>query len=457
MIPAVEWARELSGALVDAARKAGAEAADAAVGLGSALSVSARDGAVEDITRSTWRAAGLRVVVAGRLGFATSADAPLDARAIRALAETAVSLARVSTPSDDNVLPATVPDASAAQREAALRTWDDATAELGPQWACANALAMDSALRKVPGITAARDVSAATRRGVLALATSTGFVGAQRGTSASLSCSAIVEDGARKQTDRDWDAARRASTLRHPEVLAQTAAERTLARPGARKIAATRAPVLLDPSMSRAFFGALLAGISGETVARRRSFLRELRGERVLPAGIRVVDDPTVVGGLASRAFDGEGLLTPRTELVDDAGVLKGFLHDARSAHRLGDAPTGHAARGATTLPHPAPTNTLVEGGHGTLDDLIAATPRGLLVTAMLGHGPDLVTGEYSRGASGFWIEDGEIAFPVEEVTVAGKMLDMLRGIDAVADDAEARSALRAPSIRFAELAISGR
>ena len=457
MIPAVEWARELAGALVDAAKKAGADAADAAVGLGSALSASARDGAVEDVTRSTWRAAGLRVVVGGRLGFATSADAPLDARGIRALAETAVALARVSTPSDDNVLPPAAADASAAGREAALGTWDDATAELGADWACANALAMESALRKVPGIASARDVSAACRRGILALATSSGFVGAQRGTSASLSCSAIVEDGARKQSERDWDSARAAARLRHPEEIARKAAERALARPGARKIATTRAPVLFEPSISRGFFGALLSGISGDLVARRRSFLRELKGERILPSGLGVVDDPGLHGGLASRIFDGEGLATPRTEIVDDAGVLLTFLHDAKSAHRLGEAPTGHAARGATTLPHPAPTNTLIEGGQGTLEDLIAATPRGLLVTGLLGHGPDLVTGEYSRGASGFWIEDGEVAFPVGELTIAGHMLDMLRGIDKVGADAEARAALRAPSIRFAELAISGR
>jgi PmbA protein len=247
------------------------------------------------------------------------------------------------------------------------------------------------------------------------------------------------------------------TALRHPEDIARKAAERALARPGAQKLAATRAPVVLDPSTSRAFFGALLAGLSGELVAKRRSFLRELKGERVLPTGLSVVDDPTLVGGLASRVFDGEGLKTPPLTLVDAQGLLCAFLHDAKSAHRLGEPPTGHAARSATSLPHPAPTNTRVEGGRGTLDELIARTPRGLLVTGLLGHGPDLVTGDFSRGASGFWIEDGEIAFPVEEVTIAGRMLDMLRGIDAVADDAEARAALRAPSVRFGELAISGR
>ncbi|MBI1947247.1 MAG: TldD/PmbA family protein [Deltaproteobacteria bacterium] len=457
MIPAVEWSRELAGALVDAAKRAGADAADAAVGLGAALSASARDGAVEEVTRSSWRAAGLRVIVGGRLGFATSADAPLDARSIRALADAAVGLARVSTPSDDNVLPPTVPDAGAKEREAALGTWDDATAELGPDWATAHALAMEAALRRVPGIAATKEVSAATRHGILAVATSGGFLGAQRGTSASLSCAAVVEDGARKQTERDWDAARAVAALRAPEEVARAAAVRALARVGARKLAAVRAPVLFDPSMARGFFGALLAGVSGDVVARRRSFLAELRGERVLPAGISVVDDPSLVRGLASRVFDGEGLATPKTFIVDEAGVLRAFLHDARSAHRLGEAPTGHAARGATSLPHPAPTNTLVLGGSGTLDDLIAATERGLLVTGLLGHGPDLVTGDYSRGAAGFWIEGGAIAFPVEEVTIAGRMLDLLRGIDRVAADAETRAALRAPSIRFAEMVIGGR
>lgn len=457
MIPAVEWARELAGALVDAARKAGAEAADAAVSLGSAVSASARDGAVEEVARSSWRAAGLRVIVAGRLGFATSADAPLDARSIRALAESAVGLARVATPSDDNVLPVVGADLGAAAREAALRTWDDATADAGPDWATAHALAMDAALRRVPGVAGTKDVSAAARRGVLALATSSGFVGAQRGTSASLSCSAIAEDGTRKQTERDWDAARAVGALRPPEEVARVAAERALARVGARTLPPTRAPVIFDPSAARAFFGALLAAASGAAVARRRSWLAELRGERILPPGIAVIDDPSIVGGLASRAYDGEGVLTSRTVVVDEHGVLCTLLTDARSAHRLGVERSGHAARGATTLPSPAPTNTSVTGGSGALDDLIAATPRGLLVTTLLGHGPDPVTGDYSRGAAGFWIDDGAIAFPVDGLSIAGRMIDMARGIDRLGTDAEARSALRAPSVRFGELAIGGR
>lgn len=457
MIPAVEWARELAGALVDAARKAGADAGDAAVSLGSALSASAREGTIEELTRSSWRAAGLRVIVGGRLGFVSSADAPLDARSIRALAESALSLARVATPSDDNVLPPAVPDAGAAAREAALCTWDDATAEAGPDWATAHALAMDAALRRVPGVAGTKDVSATTRRGVLALATSSGFVGAQRGTAASLSCTAIAEDGGRKQSERDWDAARALAALRPPEELARVAALRTLARVGARALPPTRAPVIVEPSVARGFLAALLSAASGAAVARRRSWLCELLGEAVLPPGVSVIDDANIVGGLASRAYDGEGVLTPRTVIVDEAGVLRTLLTDAHSAHRLGVPLTGHAARSATTLPAPGSTNTLVTGGSGTLDDLIASTRRGLLVTSLLGHGPDAVTGDYSRGAAGFWIEDGAIAFPVDGLSIAGRMIDMLRGIDRVAADAESRAALRAPSLRFAELAIGGR
>lgn len=459
VVPSAEWARELACSLVEAARRAGAEACDATVGLGSSLSASARDGAIEDITRTSSRTAGLRVVVGGKLGFVTSADAPLDPRAIDELARAAVALARVSTPSEHNVVPtpASLSSSEIAARAAALQTWDDATAEASPGWAIEQALLMERVLRERDGIAGVRDVSAGARRGVFALASSAGFSGVYRGTSASLSASAVVEDEGGKKQVEGWSmSARRLGGLPPAGTIAEEAGRRALARKGARKIETMRAPVIFDPSMARGFFGAVLGALCGDALARQQSFLAGKKGEKILVPGIALVDDPSLPGGFASRPFDGEGLFTPRQALIDAEGRITTWLHDARSAARLGEIPTGHASRGASSLPSPSPTNTTVEGGRGDLESIIRDTPRGLLVTRLLGRGPDMVTGDYSRGASGFFIEGGEIAFPVEEVTIAGTMFEMMMGIDRVGADLDERSSLRTPSIRFGELQISG-
>lgn len=456
--PAV-WAQSLAEQLVEAARRKGAQACDAAVGTGSTLSCSARDGAIEDVTRASTRAAGVRVVVDGRLGFATAADAPQDAAQIEELAAAAVALARLSTPSAFNVVPtSTAPTGAALEaRVQALGTWDPTTADATPEWAARHAIAMERALAAVPGVATVKDCEASARRGVFALATSSGFSGSYRGTSASFSASGVVEDeGGRKQVEGHWTASRRLESLEHADAVAAEAARRVLARRGARKIPSTRAPVIFDPSTARGFFGAILGALSGDVVARRASFLAGKKGEIVLTPGIALVDDPTLPGGFASRPFDGEGLDVRRVEIVDATGRPTTYLHDARSAARTGEQPTGHAARGATSLPSPSPSNVTVVGGRGDLASIVKSTQRGLLVTRMLGRGPDMVTGDYSRGASGFWIEGGEIAFPVEEITIAGTMKDMMAGIDAVGDDLDERSSLRAPTIRFAELQISG-
>ena len=453
------WARDLACELVEAATRAGASACDAAVSSGSSLSASARDGEIEDVSRSSSRAAGVRVIVDGRLGFATSADAPHDATAVAELARTAVQLARMSTPSDNNVIPVapvvSIADVDALARR--LRMFDPDVASAPPSWAIDKALEMERVVRAQAGISGVRDVSAATRRGMFALATSTGFSGAYHGTSVQLAASGVVEDeGGKKQIESWWSAGRTFAALAEPGDVALEAARRALSRKGARKVPSTRAPVIFDPSMARGFLGAVLGALSGDAIARKQSFLADALGEVVWIAGTTLVDEPHLIGGLGSRPFDGEGLPTHKTTLIDGDGRACTYLLDARSARRLGMTPTGHAARGATSLPGPSTSNVTLAGGSGDLASLVRETKRGLLVTRLLGHSPQMSTGEYSRGASGFWIEDGAIAFPVEEVTIAGQMREMMRGIDRVGADLDERSSVRAPSLRFAELAISG-
>lgn len=453
------WARELAERLVEAARSAGADACDATVGVGSSLSAKARDGEIEDVTRSSSRAAGVRVIVGGRLGFATSAEAPRTKEAIAELAKTAVALAEVSTPSEHNVIPDPTSESLEVLDERAQRLdlWDGDVAGADATWAAERALLMERVVRETPGISTVREVGAATSWGVFALATSKGFVGGYGGTSARLSASGVAEDeGGKKQVDGWWDAARSFADLGDPEAVASEAARRALARVGARKVPSAKAPVLFDPIMAKGFFAAVLSAINGDAVSRRASFLAEQKGEVVLVPGIRLRDDPLVPRGFGSRPFDDEGVAVRAMDLIDAEGRLCTWLLDARSASRLGERPTGHASRGSTSLPHPSSSNVQVLGGQGDFASIVRETERGLLVTSLLGHSPDLVTGEYSRGASGFWIEGGEIAFPVEEVTIAGHMLEMMRGLDRVGADLDTRSSLHAPTIRFAELSISG-
>jgi PmbA protein len=450
----------LACALVEAAKKHGALAADAAVQTSSSLSASARDGAIEEVTRASSRAAGVRVIVDGRLAIATAADAPRTAAEVDELARSAVALARISTPAAENVLARTDGADGIADHLARLALHDDATAALTPAWAIEQALTLDRVLRGHAGVGTS-DAGAYARRGSFALATSNGFAGSYRGTSVSTSVSGVVDDagagGTKKQVD-GWSAVSRAvGALEPAERTADEAARRVLARKGARKIESGRMPVIFDPMMARAFFGGVLGCMCGDALARGQSFLKELRGERVLAPGLRVVDDPLLPGGLASRPFDGEGVPSRARELFTADGALASFLFDARSAARLGVVTTGHAARGATTQPSPSPTNVVFEGGRGDLASIIARTPRGLLVTRMMGRGMDPVTGDVSRGALGFFIDGGALAFPVEEITVAGNALAMMRAIDAVGADPDTRGAIRAPTVRFAELTVSGR
>ena len=453
-------AEELAQALVEAARRAGASAADATVGLSASLSASARDFAIEDITRSQSRAAAIRVVVDGKLGFATSSDAPRNADEIDELARTAVGLARLASESVHNVI---LPGAALSADEARaagddLLLWDDETALLDPTWATDRALAMERIVRGHDGVTGVRDVAVGLRRGVLALATSTGFLGSTRGTTASLSCSAVVQDGpgGKLQVESWWAAARALSQLPESATVADEAARRALSRRGARAIPSGIMPVIFDPGMARGFFAGVIGALSGGAVARRQSWLADGLGEVIMPTGTVLLDDPLLPGGFASRIFDGEGQASRRQVIIDDAGRLLTFLLDARSAARLGKSSTGHASRGATSLPHPSSTNTTLSGGQGDLSSIVGETGRGLLVTRLLGRGADPTTGELSRGAAGYLIEDGVIGAPVEGVTIAGNARDMLRDIDRVGADVDERSALRVPTIRFASLSVGG-
>ena len=452
-------ATQLGEDLVNIALDLGAQAVDATVGFGKSIKSKARDQEVEAVSVSSSHAAGVRVIVDGQLGFATSAQAPKTQKDARELVETAISLARIATSSPYNVLPqediADVAQLSDEIKE--LDLWDPAAAELKAAWTISNALQMEEVLRKTEGIETTQEVSCSSSCHTFALASSNGFVGASSGTFSSLSASAVTKDGdGKKQVDGWWSASRHQDELDSPEDVSTEAARRVKAKCGARKISSARVPVIYDPSMARSFLGAILGALSGDSIAQRASFFLNQEKTSVLPSGIRLIDDPTIPKAMGSCIFDGEGMRVAKTTLIDEQGHIQTWLNDARSAKQLGEKPGGHASRGATSLPGPSWSNAILLGGQGTLEDIVADTKEGLLVTHLLGHSPDMITGEYSRGASGFWIENGEIAYPVEEITVAGDMVKMMQCIDFVGNDHDTRSSIHAPTIRFAELQVSG-
>ncbi len=452
-------AERLAVTIVEAARKAGVSVCDATVGSSASLDVSARHSAIEDVAHSQSRSAALRVIVDGRLGFATSADAPTSASEIDELVNTAVGLAQLSTPSEHNVVLEHRASSAEDLRAAGdgLLTWDEPTAHLDVGWASGEALEMEKIVLGFEGVVGVRDVSASCRRGVFALATSTGFLGSLRGTTATIACSAVVADGPQKlQVEGSYGVSRSIKSLPPPAVVAEEAARRALARRGAQRIASGEMPVIFDPAMTRGFFAGVLGVLGGDAVARRQSFLQHAMGLHVMPPGYTLEDDPLLPGGFSSRAFDGEGQPTCRRTLIDSAGRLAGFLLDGRSASRLQTTTTANAARGATSMPSPAATNTTLRGGRGDLQSIVADTPRGLLVTRALGRGADPTTGDLSRGVAGFLIEGGAIAHAVEGVTMAGNARELLLGIDRVGADIDERSSLRVPSLRFAMVAIGG-
>ncbi len=444
---------DLCAQLVQAALHLGASAADAAAQSSSSLSASARHGAVEEVTKNASVAAGVRVLVEGRIGLATAAAAPQVRADIDALAARAVAAARVCTPDVHN----TFAQVRARTAGVDLGLYDHATATVSPGWAVEQALLLDRLYREHQGIDGVAQAQAGVRRGEFALATADGFVGCYAYSAASLAVSGYLDDGDVKHTEGYSDAARKIGALLPAQHVAARAAMRTLARKGARKLASAKMPVIFEPAIARGFFGSVLGCLCGDAIVRGQSFLQQRMHTPIMAPGFTVTDDPTIALGWGSRPFDGEGLVSQPRVVVDVEGALQAFFLDTMTAAQLGLAGTAHASRAATGLPSPSPSNIVIAGGTGDLDSIVKRTARGLLVTRLMGRAIDPVTGDISRGAQGLLVVDGEVAHAVGEVTIAGNALSMMQGIDALGVDYDLRGAIRAPTMRFAELTVSGR
>jgi PmbA protein len=307
-----------------------------------------------------------------------------------------------------------------------------------------------------PRITNSEGGSFDAATGYKVLANSLGFVGEYSRSYCSVSAVPIAKtDGSAMQRDYWYSASRTLQKLESPESVGRKAAERTLRRLGARKVSTQKAPVVFDPMVSRSLIDHIFDAINGDSIYRHASYLAGKLGEQVAGENITIVDDGTMVGGFGSSPFDGEGVPTRRTVVIE-RGVLKSYLLNSYTARKLGLATTGNAARGLTGNPGIGSGNFYLQPGEKTPQEIIREIRSGLYVTEFLGFGVNLVTGDFSRGASGLWIENGEFAFPVEEITVAGNLKDMFRNISAIANDLEFRSSVAAPTLRIDGMTIAG-
>jgi PmbA protein len=440
---------DLSHALLDAARKAGAESADALAVSGTALSIEIRRGALEQAERSEGVEIGLRVLVGRRQACVSASDT--SAATIQALAERAVAMAR-EAPED--------PHAGLADPAQLATTWDLAALDLAdpaPETGAAelevSARAVEAAALVSKGITQVEAAAAYSRR-QLHLAATNGFSGGYGRTSHSLSAVAFTGQGTEMQRDYAGEGRTYAADMPGADEIGRLAAERTLQRVGSVKPKTGTYPVVYDERVAASLVGHLLSAINGSSIARGSSWARDLLGKQVLPSGLSLIEDPHRPRISSSRPFDGEGLPTLRREIVKD-GVLTGWVLDLATGRKLGMASTANASRGTSAPPSPSTTNLdLTQGSHSRAD-LIAEMGTGLLVTSMIGSTINPTTGDYSRGASGFWVENGQLSHPVHECTIAGNLRDMLLRI-IPANDARAHLSTRVSSILIDGMTLAG-
>ena len=433
--------------LVNAALKTGADAADAVAVRSMSLSVEVRDGAVEESERAEGEDLGLRVLVGHRQAVVSTNDLAGDASV--ALAERAVAMARAAPE-----------DKFAGLADGALLAHDFPDLDLLdpdlPSVADLEAMAKtaEQAALTVKGVAKSGGASASAGIGGMVLVTSHGFRGAYLGSRHGISMTAIAGEGTGMERDYDYSSSLHAADLDSPEKIGRTAGERAVERLNPRKVSTRKVPVVFDPRISGSLVSHLASAANGASVARKTSFLRDKMGAKLFDDGIRIVDDPLRKRGLRSHPFDGEGVAHRRLALIDD-GVLRSWLLDCSTARELGLTTTGHASRGVSSVPSPSPSNLHMEPGRQSPEDLIADIDDGFYVTDLIGMGVNMVTGDYSRGASGFWIEKGKRTYPVSEVTIAGHLSDIFRTLTP-ANDLEFRYSTNAPTLRLEGLTVAG-
>jgi PmbA protein len=441
---------DLAQSLVADARRAGADAADVLVSSGTSFSVTVRRGEIETLKESGSKALGVRVFVGRRTAQSCTSD--FSRATLGELVSEVVAMAR-ATGADPA---AGLPDEREQPAGDDLGIYDATLSRVPtPERIEAARRAESVALEASPEITNSQGASYASGEGTVWLANSLGFAGSYRASSASLSVVPVAERDGHMERDYWYSTSRRRDGLLSPDEVGRIAAERTLRRLGSRKIPTAEVPVVFDPETAAQLIGHLFGAITGYAVFRGATFLKERLGEAVASPLVTLVDDALRPGGLGSRPFDGEGC-TARRNVPVERGVLRHFLCDAYSGRKLGVPPAGCARRSVGGSPSVGPSNLYLEAGETPPEQIVAGVERGLYVTDLIGFGVNLVTGDYSQGAAGHWIESGRLTHPVHEVTVAGNLKQMLLDVDAVGSDLEFRSSVAAPTLRVARMTVGG-
>jgi PmbA protein len=434
--------------LVSQAIKAGADAADAVYVCDASTEVQVRLGALEDVARSEGEDIGLRVFVGQR--SATISSSNMNPAILAGLVTRAIDMAK-EAPEDqyaglapeDRLVKGQLPDLDSDDGK------DPDPAELR-----ALSLECEDAARAVRGVTNSEGAGASAGRSIFALATSHGFAGVTSSSGYGVSASVLAGEGDAKERDYDWRSARHRSDLDSAAAIGTRAGERVVKRVNPSTVKSGQMPLVFDPRVGSSFVGHLLGGIGGSSIARKTSFLLESLGAQLFDSSISIIDDPHRPRGLGSKAFDGEGLPTAKRAIIEK-GVLAGWLMESASARQLGLEPTGHASRGVSGAPGVSVSNIHLEGGMLSAAELIADIKHGIYVHELSGQGVNSVTGDYSRGAAGFLIIEGEIAGPVAEFTIAGNLKDMFSAMTA-ANDLEFIRSNNVPTLRIDGMMVAG-
>ena len=453
--------KDVTGELKDVAEKAvamaikaGADAAEVQVADGLELSAKVRLGEPELVHEAGSRGLGLRVFRDHRQAVTYTSDLRPDS--LRQFAADTVELAELAEPDELNTLPGR--DELALGPLPELDLYDPEAETLDAATALARAIEGEKAARDFDKrISNSEGASYGRVLGAMAFASSGGFVGGYRGSYSSLSVEPVCDDeGGKKRNGYWWTGARFVSELEDPVAVGQEAARRTLAQLGSRKVDTCEVPIVFDPEAGRAIVGMVFGVANGSAFYRQSSYMIGREGTPVASSLVTIADNPHRPRGPGSKPFDGDGLPTRQNTLIRE-GVLDTVLCDVYTARKLGRKSTGSAGRGTGSGPSPTTSNLIMSVGEMSQEQLIADTGRGFLVTSMMGFGFNPITGDFSRGASGFWIENGEIAFPVSEVTISANFDDLLKRIDAVADDLVLRTSTACPSFRVSSMTVAGR
>lgn len=453
-VPAASASLDVVAHALECAKRAGAREADAVFVDGRSYAARVRGREVDFVKQAHEKVLGIRALVDGPGGLRSAVTSTSDVArdAVARMAEETVALARATAPDPHAGLPAGGFESDPPD----LDLFAEADREVPVEARIEDARRAEEAAREVdPRIANSEGSEVSSGFTRIAYGNSRGFLRGYEAASHALFSEPLAIEGEVMQRDHWMTVGRKLADLEDPRTVGQTAARRALRRLGAKRVPTCEVPVIFDAQTAPSLLGHIVGAVSGYAIYRRSSFLAERLGDKIACDGFTLNDDGRRLGGLGSKPFDGEGLPTRRNTIVED-GVLKTWLLDSYSARKLGLVSTGNASRGAGSGPGVGITNLWLEPGTRALDDMIASTERGLLVTELIGMGVNPTTGDYSRGAVGLWIEHGEVVHPVEEVTIAGNLLEMFRDIDQIGSELVWRGRTACPALRVARMTIAG-